>query len=317
MKARLLKNRSSSPERLSILSPAKLNLFLDVLRRRPDGYHDIRTLFERITLADTLHLSKIPEDDIVITSNSREIPCDHENLVYKAADFIKKRYRIQQGVKIEIDKTIPVGAGLGGGSSNAASVFLGLEALFGLKLSRKARLEHAHRVGADVAFFMIDARFACGGGRGERLVKVSVPETVKLWHVLCVPHIKVITKRVYDLLDHRQNCSKTTKMREKSLKLTKKSYNVNMLLTLLKCGKVSLLNQNIYNRLSSTVMESYGLVSELKSDLLKFGLKNVHMSGSGPTLFTIFKNEAQAQRAFQDVRHRFSDRCRIFLATSL
>ena len=302
---------------LLIFSPAKLNLFLDVFNKRPDGYHNILTLFERISLCDSIHLTEMHSDEIIISSESPDIPSGPENLAYKAADLIKRSLGIKKGVKIVIEKNIPVGAGLGGGSSNAASVFLGLNKLFGLKLTQETLLSYANRLGSDVAFFILGKKFALGKGRGGDLQTISVPKNVTLWHLLFVPPLEVATRDVYGLLDKEKKGPGGSEKSSESLKLTKKIYDVNILISLLRRKNVSLLNQNIYNRLSETVMKSYSLVSELKSDLLKSGLKNVYMSGSGPTLFATFKRREEAQRVFEDMQYRLSDRCNIFLTNTL
>lgn len=291
---------------LEISSPAKLNLFLDVLRKRPDGYHDLVTLFERISLSDTIRLTKTAGDEIVISASGEAIPVDSTNLAYQAADLIKRSCSIRSGLKIEIQKNIPVGAGLAGGSSNAASVLLGSAKLFGLKLTKKRLIFYANKLGSDVAFFIFDRKFAVGYGRGGRLRSVLMPKTVKLWHLLFSPHIKVMTKDVYGLLD-----------KEEKLKLTKKRHDVNILISYLRNKDRRFFNQHIYNRLSETVMKSYRLVSELRSDLLQSGLEHVHMSGSGPTLFTVFMSRKEAQEALDRLSGRFRDRCRIFLASTV
>jgi len=298
---------------IELSSPAKLNLFLDVLAKRPDGYHDIETLFERVSLCDSLRLTEISSDEIVLASESRDIPANEQNIAYQAAYLIKDSLGIRKGVKIEIEKKIPVGAGLGGGSSNAASVLMGLNRLWGLRLSKQTLISYANRLGSDVAFFILNRKFALGRGRGGDLEAVRVPRDTTLWHLLFVPPLKVMTRDVYGLLDLEKRGQK----KAKSLKLTKKSYDVNILLSLLQRGSISSLNQNIYNRLSETVIKSYSLVSELKTDLLKSGLRHVHMSGSGPTLFTIFKSKSEAERVRNTLAARLSDRCRIFLASTL
>jgi len=291
--------------------PAKLNLFLDVLNKRPDGFHNILTLFERISLADTIRLTEINNDEIVVTSSGEDfLPCDQGNLVYQAADLLRRSQGIKKGVKIELKKEIPVGAGLGGGSSDAASTLMGINKLFSLKLSKGTLVSYANRLGSDVAFFVLNKRFAIGKERGGELTPVAIPNNLIFWHILFVLPIKIMTKDVYGLWD---------KLRKgkKSLKLTKKPHDVNILISYLKRNDVSSLNRNIYNQLSETVMNSYGLVSELKADLLKSGLKNVHMSGSGPTLFMTFKKQKEAQAAFEDMTHRFSHRCRVILTSTL
>lgn len=297
-------------------SPAKLNLFLDVLRKRPDGYHDILTLFERIALADSIRLIEIRNDEIVLSATSGNIPLDHRNLAYQAADLLKRTRGVSRGVKIEIIKNIPVGAGLAGGSSNAASVLLGLNRLFDLKLSRKTLISYANRLGSDVAFFVSGKRFALGRGRGGELEALDVPQKVILWHLLFIPPVRILSKDVYRLLDKETKKPKNGPRERKILRLTRKPYNVNMLTSYLRRNDIFSLNRNIYNRLSETVIKSYSFVSELKSDLLKFGLKHVHMSGSGPALFANFNDEDRAQRVLRAAEDRFSDRCRIILTST-
>ena len=258
MKAHPSKNTAS------IASFAKLNLFLDILDKRPDGYHNILTLFERISLCDFIHFTKIRSNEIIISSKSQDIPCDHRNLCFQAADLIKRSQGIKDGIKIEIEKNIPVGGGLGGGSSNAACVLLAFNKIFGLKLDKQTLISYANRLGSDVAFFILGKKFAVGRGRGGNLEAVSVPKSLKLWHLLFVPYINVMTKDVYGLLDKEEKL----KIPKKSLKLTKKTQDVNILLSLLRGNDPFSLNQNIYNRLSETVMKSYSLVSGIRTEFL-------------------------------------------------
>lgn len=298
-----------SANSLLVHCPAKLNLFLDIINKRPDGFHNILTLFERISLADTIQLTEINNDEIVIVSSGEDIPSGQCNLVYQAADLLRRSQGIKRGVKIELKKDIPVGAGLGGGSSDAASTLMGVNKLFGLKLSKSTLISYANRLGSDVAFFCLNKRFAIGKERGGELAPAAIPNNLIFWHVLFVLPIKIMTKDVYGLWDKLQNG-------KISLKLTKKPHDVNILISYLKRNDVPSLNRNIYNQLIEIVMNSYGLVSGLKADLLKSGLKNVHMSGSGATLFTTFKKESEAQAVFEDMTHRFSHRCRIILTST-
>ncbi len=298
-------------------APAKLNLFLDVLDKRPDGYHGLVTLFERITLFDRIRLTPLSDEGIVVSSESPDIPLDENNLAYKAAELVKRSQGIRHGVKIEIEKNIPVGAGLGGGSSDAAAVLLGLNKMFSLKLSIETLLAYANRLGSDVAFFIFNRNFAVGRDRGGDLEKAALPRDYKLWHLLFIPHVKIITKDVYFLHDQEEKIQKNSENTQNSLKLTKNEDDVNILISNLKNGDLNSLNRNIYNRLSSTVMKSYSLVSELKADLSKLGLDEVHMSGSGPTLFMNFAEKSDAQAVFGRIHDRISDRCRLFLASTL
>jgi 4-diphosphocytidyl-2-C-methyl-D-erythritol kinase len=300
---------------LVISSPAKLNLFLDVLNKRSDGYHNLLTLFERISLCDIIRLTKLQSDEVVISSSAAPfLPSGHRNLAFQAAELIRFSQGITHGVKIEIEKNIPMGAGLGGGSSNAAAVLTGLNKLFGLKLSKKALFSYANRLGSDVAFFVLGKPFALGRDKGGDLEAIKVPKNVQLWHILFLPPVQILTKEVYNLWDKEKIDAQRTREPREILALTKKAPDVNILLSCLRKNKLSLLNRHIYNRLSETVMKSYTSVSDLKSDLLKSGLKYVHMSGSGSALFTTFKKEKEARKVFDALKGRFSHRCRIFLA---
>ncbi|MFA5038185.1 MAG: 4-(cytidine 5'-diphospho)-2-C-methyl-D-erythritol kinase [Candidatus Omnitrophota bacterium] len=304
----------ASSRSLLLSSPAKLNLFLEILGQRPDGYHELLTVFERISLYDTIRLTEIPSPEIIIHSASRDIPLDRANLAYRAAELIFEYCGIKKGVRIEIGKQIPVGGGVGGGSSNAACVLTGLNRLFSLGLDRQSLFVLANQLGSDVAFFISGRRFAVGRGRGGDLSYPKIPQKVRLWHVLFVPNRNILTKDVYERFDRGQKEPKMPQKPPGIFKLTKKCQDVNILLSYLKKADFVSLNRKIYNRLSETVMDSYSFVSEIKSDLSKQGLHSVHMSGSGPTLFTIFRNRKIAQGVYEQARLRLSDRCRIFLA---
>jgi 4-diphosphocytidyl-2-C-methyl-D-erythritol kinase len=290
---------------LEVFSPAKINLTLDVLGKRPDGYHELLTLFERISLADRIRLTVTPPGPILISSQSPDIPCDARNLAYKAADLIRKHHGLESGLTIAIKKNIPVGGGLGGGSSNAATVLLACNKLFRLRLSQKKLIGYANELGSDVAFFILGKRFAVGRGRGGELTALAVPPRIRWWHLLFIAPLQVLTKDVYGKLGAGE-----------IYPLTKKSPNVNIHVTYLKKGELARLDPILFNRLSEVVYRSYSLVSDLRTDLCKFGLTHVHMSGSGPTLFCNFAAERLARSTYAQVRRRFSDRCRIFLAST-
>lgn len=314
----VVKLSAHSPTRVLVVSsPAKLNLFLDVLSRRPDGYHNILTLFERISLSDTLKLTPLASDAIVIDSRSREIPLDSRNLAYRAATLIKRTQGIACGVKIEIQKNIPVGSGLGGGSSNAASVILGLNDLFGLRLPQKTLIAYANRIGSDVAFFILRKSFALGRGRGGTMTPVRLPPCLRLWHVLFVPVVRVMTQDVYDRWDKDAARAVPHSRAGQSLGLTKKATDVKILLSLIRKKRILPLNRRIYNGLSETVMKSYGLVSALKDELLASGVGCVHMSGSGCALFTVHRTQGEAEKLYAMTRRRVSHRCRMFVAGTL
>ena len=188
------------PGGVRVLSYAKLNLYLEILDKRPDGCHNLETIFERISLADEIVIKRAPGNSIRIETDSSDIPKGSENLVYQAAALLKKELDISAGLVIRIKKRIPVGAGLGGGSSNAASTLLGLNYLWNLGLSAEELKEYASRLGSDVAFFVYNYPLATGRARGEQIEPWSGFKK-KLWHVIAVPQLNVSTARIYRDLD--------------------------------------------------------------------------------------------------------------------
>ena len=202
---------------LKLSSPAKLNLALDVLGKRPDGFHELRTIFERIDLCDTITLTSNTTGRIRVKCDHPHVPKGPKNLVVRAAQQLQKAYAVGQGVDIHIIKRIPVAAGLAGGSSNAASVLMGLNRLWHLGLNKKQLAGHAASLGSDIAFFIYDTPFAIGLGRGEKIKPLKTG--VKLWHVLVTPKVKMYTKEVFACLN---------------LKLPKKRDNVSICLPYLR-----------------------------------------------------------------------------------
>lgn len=154
---------------IELTSPAKINLFLEILGKRNDGYHDIVTVFEKIDLCDRIRLSE-SDSGIALTSNLKELPLDKNNLVYRASSLLKNTYGVSKGVNIHIEKKIPVAAGLGGGSSNAAITLKGLNRLWKLDLTDRELYDIGKKIGADVPFFIFNHSFAVGSGRGDRYI---------------------------------------------------------------------------------------------------------------------------------------------------
>ncbi|MCX5715474.1 MAG: 4-(cytidine 5'-diphospho)-2-C-methyl-D-erythritol kinase, partial [Candidatus Omnitrophica bacterium] len=164
-------------------APAKVNLYLDVLKKRPDGYHDIETIFERIALFDTIIIKNSPDKKIRVTSDHPGLPLGRDNLVYKAAEAIFKKAGLKVGVCVDIKKRIPVAAGLAGGSSDAASMLIGINRLFRLGLSKAQLAGLARAIGADVAFFLYDCSFAIGTGRGDQIKPLPINDA-SIWHII-------------------------------------------------------------------------------------------------------------------------------------
>lgn len=270
---------------LTLKSFAKLNLVLDVLGKRPDGFHQLRTIFERISLHDTIILKKSTQ--IRVKCSHPHVPLGPKNLVYKIAHRLRDDFRIQEGVEIVIEKRIPVAAGLAGGSSNAATVLQGLNRFWNLKLTKKQLVNYASAVGSDVAFFLYDAPYALGEGRGEQIS--VLPIRTKLWHVLVTPRVKVYTKDVFLSLN---------------LKLTKKKDDVNILLPFLRENNLYSIGSSLSNDLELAILSLKPHLGCLKRKLLDAGAVSSCFSGSGPSIYALAKSQKHAEsiRAHFDKR---------------
>lgn len=276
---------------MKIRAPAKVNLFLRVLGRRPDGYHLLDTLIVPVSLYDVIEIRRVPAKRqqpanarITIDCDDPAVPAGEENLAYRAAQLLLKQVERPTGIHIHIhiQKRIPLGAGLGGGSTDAAATLLGLNRLFELNVS-EARLERlALRLGADVPFF-IRARPARAYGIGERLRPVR--ELVHFWLVILYPGFPVVTASVYNKLPK---------------KLTKPTPG-NSIATSLK--RFDRLTDLLVNDLESVTLESYPKIRLLKEKLLREGAAGGLMSGSGSSVFGVFGSKGLAQRAFDRLRN--------------
>lgn len=275
--------------KLRLKSPAKLNLFLKVNKKRPDGYHDLTTLFERIDLCDDITLTLNKNGTIGISCSHPDVPSDSRNLVYKTAKILKDSLAVKSGVNIKIIKRVPVAAGLGGGSSNAATVLLGLNRLWRLKLSLKKMVEIAQKIGSDVPFFLYDASWAIGTERGDRIKKLSLP--VKLWHVLVVAELKVYTSEIFGALN---------------LKLTKPSTDVNILRCALKKNDLPRISHLLLNDLETAIVQSHPNLLKIKEELENLGAVGVSFSGSGPAVFGLVESRQKAENFKKILKKRYS-----------
>jgi len=275
--------------KLTFKSCAKVNLYLRVLSRRKDGFHNIETLFERIDLCDKVTLKVLADKKIEIICKHPDVPRNETNLAYRAAKLLQDRFCRDSGVEIKIDKRIPVAAGLGGGSSNAATVLLGLNKLWGLRISRVRLAELAKKVGSDVAFFIYDTKFALGLGRGERIKPLRQLNKVLLWHILAVPRFKVSTPLIYRGWDRLK--SKSNKL-VRGLTLPK--YDVKMFNA----------SHALFNSLEAVTLRLYPQVLRVRNMLLQQGLKAVLMSGSGPAVFGLTSSRKVAAGLAGKLRSR-------------
>lgn len=287
-------------KRLRLLSPAKLNLLLKVNFKRPDGYHDLTTLFERIDLCDELFFERTKDGRITIDCQHPHVPRGPGNLVYKAAALLQDKFGICQGVRINLKKNIPVAAGLGGGSGNAAATLLGLNQLWKLGLSKAQLMTLGRTMGSDVPFFIAQSSWAVGTQRGDQIQSLSLK--TKLWHVLVVPRLKVHTKDVFGafLASKKSTTGARTKM------LTKPKVNVNILIHVLRKNDVPRIGTLLSNDLETAIVKLHPQLSKLKEKIEKLDIGGVCFSGSGPSVFCVVRSQKQARAVAQSLRRMYA-----------
>ena len=264
---------------MKILAPAKVNLYLRVVGKRRDGYHLIDSLMVPVSLYDEIEIttSRTTKSVLTVTCDDPIVPVGKKNLAYKAAALVLDRASVSERVHIHIRKKIPVGGGLGGGSSDAASTMLGLNQLLDLGVTKRSMLELATQLGADVPFF-VHGHPAIVRGIGERLkLLTSVP---KLWIIILYPGFPVSTRWAYQSL---------------KFKLTKVIRNTKLNLHLDNCGELAPL---LVNDLEGVTIRRYPRIAHLKQRLLQEGAIGALMSGSGSSVFGIFAAEKRAKKAF-------------------
>lgn len=273
-------------------SYAKLNLYLEVLNIRKDKFHNIKTIFERINLHDTIILKSRTDKQIKIFSNSKEIPRNSSNLAFRSAKLLQDDLAAAKGVDIKIIKRIPVGSGMGGGSSNAATVLLGLNKLWKLNLSKEKLVNFAKKIGSDVPFFIYDCSFAFGTGRGDNILPLNLLSSTKLWHILVVPKINVSTPAVYKGWDNRTQ------------ELTSLKGNDKIMLSALMKKDPALISIALFNSLESVTSRMHPVLNIIREKLGFLGLKSVLMSGSGPAIFSISLTKKEAVLAFKKLENK-------------
>jgi len=288
---------------IELTAHAKVNLFLKVLGRRKDSHHTILTVFERISLADRIRISKIPKG-IIISSNRFITRFPKDNLVYKAADLMLKHGGLRCGVRIEIKKNIPIAAGLGGGSSDAAAVISGMNKLFGLKIENPRMVRLGARLGADVPFFILDKSFAIGRGRGERLKGIASKR--RFWHLIVYPNIHLSTKEIYDSLDSlRQERPPLPRC------LTTDSYNVKIHSLLRIPMDIGTAESMLHNDLEVVAIRKKGIIGDVIECLTASLGKKAVVTGSGPSVFCLYRTRKEAESARREFLRRVPSRDRI------
>ncbi len=277
---------------MKLLAPAKINLFLEVVDKRIDGYHNIRTIFQKIELFDELSFEET-DNGILLTVEGASLPTGHENIVYRAVKGIMDYANIKKGLRIHIKKNIPVAAGLGGGSSDAAAALSAVCSLWDLSISFNELLIIAADLGADVPFFLYGAS-ALGLGRGDELYPFNIPYQMHI--VIVNPFIELSTVSVYEKYDSLNNTKMLLTKDEKDIKIK----------CFMHSGEASVENIGgfLYNDLEAVVLRDYPVVRELKDELIKQGAAGSLMTGSGPTVFGVFLEEKEAVKGASELKKR-------------
>lgn len=261
-----------------VKAPAKINLCLKVLRKRPDGYHDIYSIMQKVSLYDSIYLT-VGSKRIIVETDNPAVPSGRENLAFRAAELFFSSTGIKKGIKIFIKKRIPSGAGLGGGSSDAGAVLKTLNRIFGTGMKTKELIGLAQQIGSDVPFFVFPSVSAIVEGRGELLRPVSIPEK---WYLLVNPGIHISTAWAYNKLDKVKNILTNHKNSFKILDLNKRSFL-----------------KGLSNDFEKVSMEKYPVLNDIKRHLKKAGAITSVMSGSGSTIAGIFNYESEAKKAYR------------------
>lgn len=265
-------------ESITLKAPAKVNLRLDVLARRPDGYHELRMIMQQLDLCDEVTIARVSEPGISVTCGRDGVPDGPENIAWRAARALLVRSQRSDGLAIAISKNIPVAAGLGGGSSDGAAVLLGVNQLLGLGYSREELMQVGVTLGADVPFFVY-APVAMAEGIGEVLSPIAqMPE---LWMVLVNPNVPVSTAWVY-----------------KNLQLTARENDDKLPRSFVDLAEVCAI---MANDLENVTIPAFPVIREIKEQLQNRGALKAMMSGSGPTVFGIFADESTARAAAADL----------------
>jgi 4-diphosphocytidyl-2-C-methyl-D-erythritol kinase len=265
-------------------APAKINLLLDVLRKREDGFHEVEMVMTMVDLADRLEMEELPRDTIIISSQAGYIPLDEKNLAFQAAKLIKDRYDVRKGVYIHLDKKIPVAAGLAGGSSDAAATLRGLNRLWRLGIPEEELRELGAELGSDVPY-CVSGGTAIARGRGEKLERIDNPP--QCWVVLAKPPINVSTADVYGRLRAAE---------------LKQHPSLKGMVSAISRGSFQDICANLGNVLESVTLPLYPEVRQLKESMQRLGADGVLMSGSGPTVFGLVSKEMKVARIYNGLR---------------
>ena len=269
-------------------SYAKVNLYLKIGKKLSSGYHNIQSVMQKIELSDTISIEPISQDKIIVEYTNKELE-NENNLAYKPSLMLKKNFKIRHGVKIFIEKNIPLEAGLGGGSSNAATVLTHLNKLWGLRLKDKKLIELASEIGSDVPFF-IGENAALVEGIGDKIKKLKKSFSLNI--VLINPGFRISTKWAYALFDKQR-----PKIKSKA--------DINALIKAIERKDIGEIAENLHNDFEPIVMKKYKVINEIKENLLRNDALNAVVSGSGPTVYGVFNSIYEAREAFFKIQYDY------------
>ncbi len=259
---------------------AKINLGLDVTGKRPDGYHELRMVMQMINLYDKIEIIKLETPEIIVETNLSFLPVNENNIVYKAAQLLMNKFHLTQGVRIVLEKHIPVAAGMAGGSSDAATVLYGMNKLFSLGMTKKQMMEEGVKLGADVPYCVLRTT-ALSEGIGEILT--TLPPMPKCHIVIAKPGISVSTKAVFG------------KLRVNEIE---KHPDIDGIVEAIKAGSLTDIASRLGNTLEEVTIKDYPVIAQIKEEMIAQGALGALMSGSGPTVFGIFDDEKKAKNAY-------------------
>ena len=273
-------------KQIELKALAKINLGLDVLGRRENGYHDVSMIMQSIYLYDDVKIERTAKPGIEVRTNLYFLPIDENNIAYKAAALLIDEFEIREGVIITLDKHIPVAAGMAGGSSNAAAVLFGMNRMFGLGLSKKGLMERGVKLGADVPYCIMRGTVLAEGIGEELTVLPAMPKCTVL---VAKPAISVSTKVVYEALDAKEIL---------------KHPDIDALIDGLEKGSLPDIAAAMGNVLEDVTIPMYPVIEDIKKEMNAAGALNAMISGSGPTVFGLFENKAQARKAQDKIREK-------------
>ena len=272
---------------LSLKAYGKINLGLDVLRRREDGYYDVRMIMQTVGIFDRVDLIWKEEPGIQVETNLYYLPTNENNLVYKAAKLLMDEFQVQEGLLIRLRKFIPVAAGMAGGSSDAAAVLFGVNKMFRLGLTTEELMERGVKIGADVPYCILRGT-ALSEGIGE--VLTSLPPVPQCQVLVAKPGINVSTKFVYENL-HANDLR------------PEQHPDIDGMIRAIKAQDLQGIADKLGNVLETVTVKEYPVIQEIKDKMVEFGAIGSLMSGSGPTVFGLFTNPKAAQQAYEELRY--------------